>query len=477
MSDPFRIALVGHSNVGKTSLVSALARDATLVVREEAGTTRTHYETVLSIDGVEVLGFIDTPGFETADAINRRLDEVGGTDADALDGRAAIEAFLEDEATDAAFGAEKEALRGVLKADVIVYVVDVTRPPGGQQRQELRLLRRAGVPPMAILNLLFDGDDREAWRELLRREQVFNIVPLDAMQFPASQEAAFYDELAKLCPEYEDAVQRVRRLRSARAAAAAEEAARVIGEGVVDLMSFRLVRTFPGRDEALAERGAVHEEFKQRLRDRERQMFEGIAKAYGFPDTQIVGEVLAVAGSSGDFVVDLFDPEAVRRYGASMATSVAAGAVTGSFLDSVGGMGIGTALGALGGGLVGHFVGRRVTVDVDAGGILSIPPLSGVRYAPVLVNRAGTVLRLFASRSHARRDDVAMPADVDLAAGNRSFLRQGAALVMLRKAARKIGQNPRWSSMDPESERGAARARSVDAMADLVRRAHQREEE
>ena len=84
-----------------------------------------------------------------------------------------------------------------------------TRPPGGQQRQELRLLRRAGVPPMAALNLLFEGDDRAAWREMLRREQVFNIVELDAMQFPERQEASFYDELAKLRPEHEDTVSRL----------------------------------------------------------------------------------------------------------------------------------------------------------------------------------------------------------------------------------------------------------------------------
>jgi|GEM_PF-2187848 len=466
---PFRIALVGHSNVGKTSLVSALARDATLEVREEAGTTRGHYETVLSIDGTEVLSFIDTPGFETADAINRRLDELGGTGADALDGRASLEAFVADAATDEAFAPEKEALRGVLKADVLVYVVDVTRPPGGQQRQELRLLRRAGVPPMAVLNLLFEGDDREAWRELLRREQVFNIVPLDAMEFPAAQEASFYDELAKLRPEYEDDVQQVRRLRSVRGAAAAEEAARRIAEGFVDLLAFRLVRSFDTRDDALAARAGANEEFKQRLRDRERLMFEAIAAAYGFPDTKVAGEVLDVAGSSGDFVADLFDPEALQRYGASMATSVAAGAITGSLLDSVGGMGIGTALGAVGGGLVGHFVGRRITVDVDAKGTLSIPSLSPVRYPPVLVNRAGTVWRLFATRSHARRDDVALaPGDLAVGAG---------ALTKLRRLASKCGKNPRWSTMDPEPERGAARARVVDDVAEIVRRSLRLEED
>ena len=461
MTAPFRIALVGHSNVGKTSLVSALARDATLQVREEAGTTRAHYESVLSIDGVSVLSFIDTPGFETADAVNRLLDGFAGTGADALDGRAAMEAFLADAATDASFSPEKEALKGVLKADVIVYVVDATRPPGGQQKQELRLLRRAGIPPMAVLNLLFDGDDRDAWRDLLRREQVFNIVPLDAVQFPAAQEAAFYDELAKLRPEHEDAVLRVRRLRSVRFQAAREEAARSIAEAFVDMLSFRLVRSYATRDAALAARSGANEEFKQRLRDRERMLFNSVASAYGFPDTRVAAEVLEVAGASGDFVADVFDPEALRRYGASMATSVAAGAITGSVLDGVGGMGAGTVLGALGGGVLGHLVGRRVSVDVDAAGTLSISAISALGYSSVLVNRAITVSRLFATRSHARRDDVALAPTEEGAVGAR-------ALTKLTRLGVRSAKNPRWSTMDPEPDRSAQRARTVDDVAAVV---------
>jgi GTPase SAR1 family protein len=460
MSSPFRIALVGHSNVGKTSLVAALARDASLEVREEAGTTRAHYETILSIDGTPVLSFVDTPGFESADEINRVLDRLSGG-SDGLDGRASIEAFLLDGATDEAFRPEKEALRGVLKSDVIVYVVDVTRPPGGQQRQELRLLRRAGVPLMAVLNLLFDGDDRDAWREMLRREQVFNIVPLDAMEFPERQEAAFYDEIAKLRPEREDDVQRVRRLRSARATAAGDEAARRIAEGFVDMMAFRLVRDFATRDEALAARAGANEEFKQRLRDRERRVFDQIGSMYGFPETGVRGDMLDVAGASGDFVADIFDPEALRRYGASMLTSVAAGAITGSVLDGVGAMGFGTALGAVGGGVLGHFVGRRITVDVDAKGTLSIPSLPAVRYAPVLVNRAVTVARMFASRSHARRGDISLTED-GTGVG-------AATLTKLARLAARCRRNRRWSAMDPEPDRGAQRARTIDDLTDVVR--------
>ena len=56
------IALAGHANVGKTSLVSVLTRDATLAVEEEAGTTRSHYLKTYEMAGEEVLAFVDTLG-------------------------------------------------------------------------------------------------------------------------------------------------------------------------------------------------------------------------------------------------------------------------------------------------------------------------------------------------------------------------------------------------------------------------------
>ena len=132
-----------------------------------------------------------------------------------------------------------------------------------------------------------------------------------------------------------------------------------------------------------------------------------------------------------------------------------------AFLDGVGGMGFGTALGAVGGGLVGHFVGRRVSVDVDAKGTLSIPPLSSVRYAPVLVNRAVSVGRMFATRSHARRGDAALHVDASaIGAG---------ALAKLTRCAVRCSRNPEWSTMGPDVERGADRSRTIDEVADVVR--------
>ena len=65
MIDPLRIAIVGHTNAGKTSLLRTLARNVDFgEISDRPGTTR-HAETIdLRLDGQGAVRFIDTPGLE-----------------------------------------------------------------------------------------------------------------------------------------------------------------------------------------------------------------------------------------------------------------------------------------------------------------------------------------------------------------------------------------------------------------------------
>lgn len=56
------VAAVGRANVGKSTLLNALARQALAVVSEHAGTTLDHVGAALCLDGV-VVQWIDTPGW------------------------------------------------------------------------------------------------------------------------------------------------------------------------------------------------------------------------------------------------------------------------------------------------------------------------------------------------------------------------------------------------------------------------------
>lgn len=68
-----RVALVGRPNVGKSSLLNALAGEERAVVHDLAGTTRDPVDEVITIDGRE-WEFIDTAG------VKRRLHRITGAD-------------------------------------------------------------------------------------------------------------------------------------------------------------------------------------------------------------------------------------------------------------------------------------------------------------------------------------------------------------------------------------------------------------
>ncbi|MDZ4356934.1 MAG: GTPase domain-containing protein, partial [Variovorax sp.] len=82
MTEPIRIAVVGHTNAGKTSLLRTLTRRVSFgEVSQRPGTTR-HVESVdLEVNGQPAVRFFDTPGLEDAVALREHL---AGLDAAAL---------------------------------------------------------------------------------------------------------------------------------------------------------------------------------------------------------------------------------------------------------------------------------------------------------------------------------------------------------------------------------------------------------
>ena len=70
MKQPLHIAVVGHTNAGKTSLLRTLTRQVSFgEVSDRPGTTR-HTESIeLRVDGAAAVRFYDTPGLEDSVAL------------------------------------------------------------------------------------------------------------------------------------------------------------------------------------------------------------------------------------------------------------------------------------------------------------------------------------------------------------------------------------------------------------------------
>lgn len=85
--DPPLVAAVGPSNVGKSTLLNALAGRSVAVVADAPGTTRDHVGAVLDLGGL-VVRYLDTPGMLDApspiDLAARRLAERAVREADLL---------------------------------------------------------------------------------------------------------------------------------------------------------------------------------------------------------------------------------------------------------------------------------------------------------------------------------------------------------------------------------------------------------
>ncbi|MDX2117047.1 MAG: GTPase [Planctomycetota bacterium] len=74
--DPPLVVLLGAPNIGKSTLLNALARRAVSMVDATPGSTRDHVGVLLELDGI-VVRCVDTPGIRTtSDAIEREAQQI-----------------------------------------------------------------------------------------------------------------------------------------------------------------------------------------------------------------------------------------------------------------------------------------------------------------------------------------------------------------------------------------------------------------
>src|SRR5574338_278541 len=180
MNDILSVAVVGHTNTGKTSLLRTLARDAGFgEVSDQAGTTR-HVEGLrLMADGRPAVELYDTPGMEDAIALLERIDELAPP-AERIDGPERIARFLATPEANGRFEQEAKVLRQLLASDAGLYVVDARDPVLPKHRDELELLAACPRPLLPVLNFVAAPDARsDDWRAALARLGLHAVVNFD----------------------------------------------------------------------------------------------------------------------------------------------------------------------------------------------------------------------------------------------------------------------------------------------------------
>lgn len=198
-----QLALVSHTNNGKTTLARTLLGADVGEVRDAAHvTTFAESHALMQTQHGDRLVLWDTPGFGDSVRLMKRLAMTGNP----------LGWFLRevlDRYRDRPFWLSQQALRAARdEADVVLYLVNSTENPGdaGYIPAEMRILDWLGKPVLVLLNQM--GPPRplpEEKAELLRWKdfmlqfgQVREVLPLDAFARCWVHERVFYDALGAL---------------------------------------------------------------------------------------------------------------------------------------------------------------------------------------------------------------------------------------------------------------------------------------
>jgi small GTP-binding protein len=434
MTEPLKLAVVGHTNVGKTSLLRTLTRDVGFGEVSHRPSTTRHVEGArLSVDGEPLLELYDTPGLEDAIALLdylERLERPG----ERLDGPARLERFLQGSEARQRFEQEAKVLRQLLASNAGLYVIDAREPVLAKYRDELEVLASCGKPLLPVLNFVASSQHREPeWREALARLGLHALVRFDSVAPPEDGERRLYESLALLLEDARPALQRLIDDQQAQRLARQHSGKRLIAELLLDCAACRRsVETEPA-----AEAKAI-EALRQDVRQREQRCVEALLKLYGFRrEDANAGDLPLLNGRWGD---DLFNPETLKLLGVRLGSGVAAGAAAGAGVDLlVGGLTLGAAA------LAGAIAGGALQTARNYGARL-MGKLKGQRELTV----DDTVLRLLAlrqqqlmaaldSRGHAAQNSIRLNEP------DEKTWREG----KLPEALNKARAHPQWSTLNP----------------------------
>ncbi|XKM14619.1 GTPase/DUF3482 domain-containing protein [Orbaceae bacterium ac157xtp] len=329
------LAVVGHTNVGKTSLLRTLTRDSQLgVISNKPGTT-THIEQItFDLDNQNKIVFYDTPGLEDSIALYDYIQNLNQDDFRRI-GVEKLKRFLSSPESSLQFEQEAKVIRQLLQSDIAIYVIDVREPTLPKYNDELAILALGDKPVLAVLNYTATPQKyEEEWKKLLSQVGIHAIVRFDAMFPSINGEERLYQSLSLLVEEAKEILdlwqQKIAQLRQNRI----ESATQIVAETLVDVTAYR--------ENAKEDIEQVAQKMQNKVRQREQQAIKELLKLYQFSIEQQSLDELPII--EGRFESDLFNPEALKLMGIQLTKGAISGAMLGAGIDlAVGGITLGSA--------------------------------------------------------------------------------------------------------------------------------------
>jgi len=466
LSAPLSIAVVGHTNAGKTSLLRTLTRRVDFgEVSDRPGTTR-HAEAIELRAGGELLArFIDTPGLEDSVAL---LEFLGRQPGEARANR--VRAFLAGPEARAVFEQEAKVLRALLDgADCAMLVIDTREPVLPKYRAEIEILTWCARPVMPVLNFVRDAVSRAAqWHQALQDCNLHARVEFDVVAPLDGSEQQLYTDLATLLPARRAQLHAVA-LALAQAARDRQAAAsRIIADALIDVAAMRRAVSAGDFADAAHQRTFVRG-FQDEVRRHARKAVDELLALHAFGADD--AELADWPEPAGRWEDDLFNADALRQAGAQLGLGAAVGAGLGLVADlALAGLSLGaaTTLGAtLGGAASGGWRPLWRKLENRIKGVQEITVED-----PVLLLLAERLCRLaqaLALRGHAARQALRIGAPAD--GGEGGDARRLVALLAPARGFAHWERGVRGAAQDDDRARAAhALARWLAARMDAERR-------
>lgn len=403
-------AVVGHPNEGKSTVLSTLAEDDGVRVSPFPGETAECRSFPVTIDGREILRFVDTPGFQYPTATLEWFQE------NESGSRNLATAFLTAHRKLHTFRSECELLGALAEGAGVIYVADGSRPIETEDKIEMEILRLAGNPRMAVINSKDELPDYlEEWEDIARR--YFNSVRLfNAHRATYSDRIALLESLKSIDQRWEPALQ-------SAIAAFREDWSRRISKTAAGLVSYleacvthsQGAKWKADQDEHECKRVA-QEKYFQAIRTLENEFRKTVKRIFKHNLFEYEVQGHSILGE------DLLSRKTLKLLGLSRKQIAGVGAVSGGivggFFDAhTGGTSLfaGTLIGAGVGGVVGYFSSSRLTeikvANLDLGWkeiVVRAQRLSNLPF--ILLDRALLYFELAINWSHGRRE---LPKDQD----------------------------------------------------------------
>jgi hypothetical protein len=446
---PLSIAVVGHTNTGKTSLLRTLTRNPEFGhVGDRPGTTRQVEGIQLLVEAHPVIEFFDTPGIEDAIGLSDYLEQICAGKG-RMDGPDRIECFLNATESGRRFEQEARVLRKLLDCHAALYVIDARDPVLSKHREELAILAYGGHPLLPVLNFVNDKHQRVTeWREALSRLNLHALVEFDTIAPPLDGEDQLYDRLGVLLDTRKPLFDHLKANLQEQKQHRRGLAVRLVADLLIDSAALRV--STPPKEPELAQ---ATEQIRQMTRDREQQCVQALLELFNFRRDDFPQHELTLEGEQ--WSADLFNPHTLREAGIEVTKGAAAGAAAGFAVDVLSAglsLGSGTLIGAAVGGAWQTFERygkswwgrvrgfRELRVDDDV--------------LRLLAAREMALIEALERRGHAALEPVSINVDRITAFAASS----------LPEAIQEARANPQWSTASPQFEDSVRRQRRLDEL-------------